>query len=413
MDTLDQWLEESKRRALSEEALASLLRRGPSVLPPLLDAIHAGARAQKANLSRVIARMRGADATPTLIPLLEDEEGHVRSAAAEALGRSGDAHAMAPLTGQLLDRDKRSYDREAAASALGELQLQEAVPALLQVVEEVLPDPEDPKAVARLIARERERSPDDWMATSSRQLRLLIAVLVALVKLGQQALSPIVIDLMGFHIEEAPDSSWAQRVREEAIAESVYLVGPGLLDALRAARRREPSGDDVIDFGILSALFHLGLRESVDEFIDCFADGYPVGHSPAETLGRIAGIVGETPPDELDALNVWWQARRGRFVPGVCYRWGQPLDVAALVAHLPGELPIRTSMLLDELTVITGERFEPDYALPPDRQEQDRIDKAQTWAEGNAQAFAPGALYKYGHRYEASVVVAAKEREDG
>jgi hypothetical protein len=287
------------------------------------------------------------------------------------------------------------------------------VPALLQVVEEVLPDPEDPKAVARLIARERERSPDDWMATTSRQLRLLITVLVALAKLGHQALSPIVIDLMGFCIEEVPDSSSAQRVREEAIAESVYLVGPGLLDALRTARRREPSGDDVIDFGILSALFHLGLRESVDEFIDCFADGYPAGYSPAETLGRIAGLVGETPPGELDTLKAWWQVRRGQFVSGVCYRWGQPLDVAVLVDRLPGKLPIQTSMLLDELTVITGEHFEPDYTLPPDRQEQDRIDKARRWAERNAQAFAPGALYKYGHRYEASVVVKAKERHHG
>jgi HEAT repeat protein len=123
-----------------------------------LDAIHAGTRAQKANLSRVIARMRGVAVTTVLIPLLEDEDGRVRSAAAEALGRAGGTRAAAPLTAQLLDREKRTYDREDAASALGELQRQESVPALLQVVEEVLPDPEDPKAVARLIARERERS---------------------------------------------------------------------------------------------------------------------------------------------------------------------------------------------------------------------------------------------------------------
>jgi hypothetical protein len=52
-----------------------------------LDAIHAGTRAQKANLSRVIARMRGAGVTTVLIPLLEDEDGRARSAAAETLGR--------------------------------------------------------------------------------------------------------------------------------------------------------------------------------------------------------------------------------------------------------------------------------------------------------------------------------------
>jgi HEAT repeat protein len=405
MVTLDQWLEEAKRRALSAEALASLLAQGPIVLPPLLDAIYAGTRAQKANLSRVIAKMRGVDAVTALIPLLQNGEGRVRSAAAEALGRSGDARAVDPLTTQLLDRDQRTYVREAAASALGELGHQGAIPTLLYVVEEILPDPNDSEAVARLIARERERSPDDWIAMSSRWLRLLISILVALAKLGGQALSPIVIDLMGFHFEEDPDSSFAQRVREEAIAESIYLVGPGLLDALRTARRREPSGDDVIDFGILSALFYLGLRESVDEFVDCFADGYPVGHSPAEMLGRIAGLVGETPPEELDALEAWWQARRGQFVPGVCYRWGEPLDVATLVDHLPGELPIQTSMLLDELTVITGEHFGPDYTLPPGRQEQDRIDKAKVWAERNALAFEPGALYKYGHRQDLALAL--------
>jgi len=54
MFTLEQLLEESKRRALSAEALASLVAQGHGLLPPLLDAIHAGTRAQKSNLARVI-----------------------------------------------------------------------------------------------------------------------------------------------------------------------------------------------------------------------------------------------------------------------------------------------------------------------------------------------------------------------
>ncbi len=389
-------LAEGAHRALSEESLALLVAHCPGRLPQLLDAIHAAMRAQKRNLSQVIARLRGPEAVQALIDLLSDVDRQVGAAAMQALGRSRDARALEPLLAQLLDRERRL--REDAASALGELKKPQAIPALLQVVEEILGQPEDPQAIPTLIAREQESTPDDWQARVSRRLRLLIAAITALAKLGDQHLSHLVIGLMGFQFAKDRKSTFAARVREEAIFQSVYLAAPGLLPALQAARRREPSGDDVIDFSLLGALFYLGLRESVDEFVVCFEQDYPTGRSADEALSRIAGLVGETPPGEIDALKIWWQARREQFAPGVCYRWGQPLEVAAIVAHLPGVLPIQTSLLFSELTVITGEHFEPDYALPPEQQEAQRIAKARAWAEQYAPTFEPGCLYKYGYK---------------
>lgn len=395
-------LEMGKRRALRPETLASLVAQGPDLLPALLDAIHGGTRAQKSNLARVIERMRGVEAVPALLPLLEDADVRVRAAAMEALGKSGDRRALAPLVERLHANDP--FLRNDAASALGDLGMPEAIPALHETLTALLEDPGDPQAVARLVAAEQARAADDWMYRVGRRLQVVIAVVTALAKLGDQAHAPLVLALMDFHFAEDAEAYPAARVREEAIYASVHVAAPGLLPALRAARRREPSGDAVIDFSLLTALFYLGLRASVDEFVACFAEGYPRGYPPAETLGRIAGLVGETPPAELAALEAWWQARREGFDPDVCYRWGRPLDVAVLVEHLPGELPIQTSMRFDELTVITGERFEPDYALPPEQQAEQRIARVRAWSAQHAQAFEPGSLYKHGHKQELAAV---------
>lgn len=399
-----QLLEEVKRRSgpAGNRAAYELAALGPGVLPPLLEAIRTGPRQDRHKLCRVISRLRGEEAIPALISLLKDASLMVQFAAIEGLQRARDPRALHPLLEQLLRWDNSDYTRECVAAALGELRRPEAIPALLEVAEEVLWDPHDPGAVHRLVAREREKVPDDWQAEAGGRLTLLVAVVVALAKLGRQELSPVVIDLMGFHFPEEEDAYDARRVREEAIAASIYVVGPGLLPALRAARRREPFGEDVVDFSLLKALFYLGLRESVDEFIACFEEGYPVGHA-----WRIEGLVGETVPGELEALKAWWQERRRRFEPHVCYRWGEPIDVSRMVERLPGTLPIQTTMLLEELQVITGEDFEHDRTLPSELYEQDvqdRIDRARTWVRENGHRFEAGCLYKYGHRQDIGVV---------
>ncbi len=403
MFSLAQILEDTKRRGMTVEELAFLLAQGLDVLPPLLEAIHAAPRSQKYKLAGVIERLRGEEAVTALLSLLEDADIRVRTAAVTALGRSGDARALAPLVGQL--QAGRYYAREAAAAALGDLGLPAAIPDLEQTLIDLLDAPDQPQAIANLTTAEKARTPEDWKSQVGFQLRLVIAVVTALAKLGSQRYAPLVVTLMGFYFKEDRASSSAARVREEAIWASPNLAAPGLLVGLRAARRREPSGDDLIDYSLLKAFFYLGLRESVDEFVACFADDYPVGRAADEALGRIAGLVGETPPDNLPDLQAWWEMRRERFAPHVCYRWGKPLEVAALAARLPGTLPIQTSMLLDELTMITGERFEPDFTLPLEVQTEQRVQKAQRWVNQHADAFEAGRLYKYGHKQDLVALV--------
>jgi HEAT repeat protein len=403
MFTLDKILEDSQHRALSEEALAFLVSQGLDILPDLLEAIRAGTRSQKRNLARAIERLRGHEAVTALLSLLDDPDFRIRSAATTALGFSGDARALMPLMLQL--KTGRYSAREDAAAALGNLKLPVAIPALEHTLIEILEAPDQPQAVTRLAAAEKARTPEDWMSQVGFQLRLVVAVVSALAKLGSQRYAPLVVNLMGFHFKEDRSSSYAARVREEAIYASPSLATPGLLAALQAARRREPSGDDVIDYSLLAAFFYLGLRESVDEFIACFAEGYPEGRAAAESLGRIAGLVGETPPDNLSDLKSWWQERRENFAPNVCYRWGQPLNVVVLAEHLPGTLPVQTRMLLDEMTLITGERFDPDFSLPPEAQSEQRVLKAKGWAAQYGDGFVPGSLYKFGHRQDIAALV--------
>jgi HEAT repeat protein len=95
---------------------------------------------------------------------VKDASLMVQFAAIEGLERARDPRALYPLLEQLLRWDNSDYTRECVAAALGELRRPEAIPALLEVAEEVLWDPHDPRAVQRLVARERERAPDDWQA---------------------------------------------------------------------------------------------------------------------------------------------------------------------------------------------------------------------------------------------------------
>ena len=82
-----------------------------------------------------LGELQAPEALPFLIQSLKDDVNtYVRSAAAESLGHIGGAEAVFPLMDAL--RDSSSFVRRATAIALGQLQAKEAQVALLQLLED-------------------------------------------------------------------------------------------------------------------------------------------------------------------------------------------------------------------------------------------------------------------------------------
>ncbi|HWR97980.1 MAG TPA: HEAT repeat domain-containing protein [Candidatus Methanoperedens sp.] len=100
-----------------QAALADILAALPEgELQPLVPALGAPSPAVRLRLAEVFGRREHAGAVPALLGLLSDRTGHVRAAAATALGRIGDPVAAAPLVALL--RDPFPDVREAGMAAI-------------------------------------------------------------------------------------------------------------------------------------------------------------------------------------------------------------------------------------------------------------------------------------------------------
>jgi HEAT repeat protein len=110
------------------DAIASI---GVPVIEPLFAECRRGAKRICDALAQVISEI-GTPAVDLLIDALEDQDSHIRSAAADALGEIRDERAILPLIESLGDpaRDVRRY----AASALGRIGNPEAVSALVELL---------------------------------------------------------------------------------------------------------------------------------------------------------------------------------------------------------------------------------------------------------------------------------------
>ena len=145
----------------------------------------------------------GPPSVPRLIAALSDTDGYVRSAAADALGRIGDASAVEPLIAAMRYRDAQAYeddeDSEAriqAAVALGKIGDLRAFEALLDTASgttdlllasyaiDALGMLADPRAIPTLI--EALKVSDQDVPKSARS---------ALIKIGRPAVLPLINSL--------------------------------------------------------------------------------------------------------------------------------------------------------------------------------------------------------------------------
>lgn len=109
--------------------------RHPNAVIPLIDAAHGEFFTVRAMSAEALAKIGDPRAVPVLIELLGDNEPLVRQTAALAVGKFKDPRCLIRLSDVLLE-DTQLEVRQAAAQGLAESQLKEAVPYLLDAMDD-------------------------------------------------------------------------------------------------------------------------------------------------------------------------------------------------------------------------------------------------------------------------------------
>ncbi|HEX8146415.1 MAG TPA: hypothetical protein VF591_04350 [Pyrinomonadaceae bacterium] len=351
-------------REEASAASARLAEIGLPALGPVVEALKQSPPYAQ-GLRNAVRRMGRPETVDALSGLLKESDSMLTLVAAEALATSRDARAVGPLLELFRDEDAFPAARGEAALGLARLRAEESVPELL--------------AALKKAARGRK---DREGASFIGQ------IIVALAMLGNQEGAETALALAR-HRDNG--------VREEGAKALKHVVGRGLFPVLQQTRRRR-STDARQE--ALAAIFHLGLRESLEELVSYVEGG---DESAPELIDaavrRLRDLTGETfkwnvKPAELRG---WWERHGARFKPNVCHRLGRPLDLADFVELLATDDPNDRGRLLAELHLITGEDFGLDRFRPAGEQKE-VAERARAWLRENAGGYERGAVYKYGHR---------------
>ena len=351
-------------------AAARLAELGLPALGPVVEALKQSPPYTE-GLLNAVRGMGRPETVPALSGLLGEGNSLLTLAAAQALGRSGDARAVGPLLELFKDEGAFYAARGAAALGLARLRAGEAVPALLDVLKKAARGRKDEESAA-LIGR----------------------TAVALAMLGNQEGAGAAIALAR-HRDGAVRGEGAKALR--------HVVGRGLFPALRKALRSR-SAD--LRQEALEALFHLGLRESVGELVAYVGRGDADAPELIDAaVRRLRDLTGESfgrfvEPAEL---REWWKRHEKTYGSNVCHRLGGPLDLADFVGLLAAEDEPARKRLLGELYVITGEDFGLDPFKPAGGQAE-VVERARAWLREHASEYERGVVYKYGHRQNLELI---------
>ena len=374
--------------AEGDAAAERLTGMGAGAVTAIADAIRGDPLHTVHRLGAVLSAIRDPAALPAL-SLLLDEPGPVSLAAYRAMGASGQPAAFDPLVERLRDPLTRPFVRAQAAQALGELGATRALVPIREVLEDVVgPAPAQGK-MAGLVRRFEESGDPD-------EITLAIELAVALAKLGDHSGSsvPAFFSSVGYGTEaELLDSA---PVRADAVRALQLSVGSGTMGALRAALR---DASQEVREEAARALLYLGTRRAADELDAVLQEHSHTFDVAAPAFHAITGIVAG---DDWDAdessteLHRTWQTERSRFDDRICYRLGEPLDIARLIALL-ADASTRMAVA-EELRVITGVRFSSRFRAPAT--DAGVRNRARQWWERNRERFARGRLFKYGHEVD-------------
>lgn len=121
----------------TRQRVADLLgeTRHPGAVPPLIEAARGQFFTVRARAASALAKIGDPQTVPLLIELLSDKESSVRESAALAVGKFKDPRCLIRLSDVLLE-DPQLEVRQAAAQGLAESRLAQAVPYLLDAMDD-------------------------------------------------------------------------------------------------------------------------------------------------------------------------------------------------------------------------------------------------------------------------------------
>jgi len=354
-----------------------VLAWGDAAVPAIVGAL--ATNQSVPTMSALLAILRLDDPLATLQPLVERTDGSVAPAALGALARVRDTRVLPILTAVLPDI--------AAITAIGDHGDASGVDVLRELVEPIVG-----ADGSRMPASDALSS--DWMLS---ELDLAVAVAIAMAKLGDQSLAPLVVHLAS--LTDLDDPERGATLRVSAMIALSYVTAPGVAGALRKALS-DPN-EDVISEALRSSLY-LGRVSEGEGFIELIRRDTPLA---GIALWYLQAWAGEHPTGNVfkrvdaESLDHWWRGASARFKPGVCYRAGVPIDIGALVAQLADD-PLH---LRDELGIHTGAPcFHSDLGGNPVSNTERRA--VESWWRCDAVKFWPGKLHRWGRTFEPSAV---------
>jgi HEAT repeat protein len=369
----------------SEKSAAQLASIGMKAIPAVIDALRTKSKDTTQVLSKVLLLIHHPDMAQVLLNLINEEKSDLALTAFWALKLLKDPRTLQPLSSYLLDSTKHDTRRSLAAEVIGELGDPQAASILLEVVNGILRKPDvTPVLKGRPLSQDVEI--DEGI------LRVVIAISVALAKLGNHEMAPVVISLL--HYRSSNVYSDAEVIRTQAAGALKYVVGLGVFSALQGALRDDY---DEVRLKAIDAMFYLGVKEAVNELILSLNDASSMVSELA--LIRLGDLSGEIFKNDMSVaeLKVWWKRHEKKYNTGVCYRLGKPIwlpDVIALLkqAHLRDQI-------VRELQIITGFDFGYNPHISAKKQ-KNLLKQAQAWWDRKGHHFESGSLYKYGHKQD-------------
>jgi hypothetical protein len=365
-----------------KEELGRVTDLSARAIPVIAEKVRrADSRSGKA-LADIIRHIHESAAVPYLIDLLNDQNATLSLTAYYSLGSLRDSTAVAPLLEILDSLPSHGFPKTLSVRTLGEIGDDSVKSRLRDVAVEF----------GAIESLEKGGSIREWIESlvDEDEVRFVLELAVAMSKLGDDELLPIVLAIADF---TTTNYESIDPLRPDAVAALRYFICPGVFSMLSRALK----GDDpAVAQAAIVPLQYLGHPRSVEELLDVADENSVISDEAIHAVYAITGNwLTEDVSGELgrQALEDWWRFRKETYLRGTCYRLGSPISVLKLVSLLRDAK--EPSDLGDELRTISGE----DLAWLSDSQ----LDE---WLQHKVMSFETGRLYRYGRLKDPEIVFA-------
>lgn len=357
-------------RKATEQQRRTLMDKAPSALAALVKGIEASPL-NLFELEPFFVRS-GSEATLAALSALAQnwENSDLSPLAIEALGNSGLTSALPILVDLLRDTPYVTT----AALALGRLRDARAREVLLNTALGILDGPLE-------LFPQRQA---EWLKNGvCDPFGKLFAIAESLAHFGDHSLHPIPVTVLQSKPPTDPDDPFNNEVLPAAARTLRSVVGPGMIEALCRATRRETLE---LTEAALQALFLLGTPVVVPELLHHIRGSDSVVIDRATTLfAALTGAPTHLTPSELDT---WWRKHGGSFHDECCYRFGAPYDPRQLLS------------MVDDDEWDHFVKWDLGFSLGCDFGIDSAVDMVRSPEPPQA-----GALYKLGHKLDLDTVL--------